>query len=236
VAFPSHAVIITAAGNSERFIASHPTETSKKEFVLLDDRTVLYHAIEPFMTIPSLQHVVVTYSEPYKDEFESALDNLLFAYETPVHLVPGGATRQKSVCNALEFLEKLDTDITLVAIHDGARPFIHQTLIIETLATASVVGGAVPSLAITDAIKKVDENGMIISHPDRTHLFTIQTPQVFNYPQILKAHQQAKHNSKQYVDDSEIFCDAGYAVAAVKGSVENVKITTYEDIAPIKGI
>jgi 2-C-methyl-D-erythritol 4-phosphate cytidylyltransferase len=235
VAFPSHAVVVTAAGSSERFISTHPGTPSKKEFCLLDDRSILYHAILPFMTIPSLKQVIVTYPEHYKDECESALDNLLFAYDIPIHLVEGGSTRQESVCKALEFLEQLDLDISLVAIHDGARPFISQEVIIESLATASIVGGAVPALVVTDAIKKVDSNGLITSHLDRSGVVTIQTPQVFRFPQILQAHQAVQLSSKTYVDDSEIFSDAGYTVATIKGDSENIKITTYDDIVKIRG-
>ena len=182
------------------------------------------------MTVPSLQVVIVTYPEMYRDECESALDNLLFSYATPIHLVAGGATRQESVRNALEYLEQLDTNISLVAIHDGARPFVSQELIIESLATASIVGGAAPALTIHDALKRVDKNGLLVSHIDRSGVVMIQTPQVFRFPEILEAHNIAKTTSKGYVDDSEIFTDAGYNVATIKGSSENIKITTYDDI------
>ncbi|MGD1832964.1 MAG: IspD/TarI family cytidylyltransferase [Sphaerochaetaceae bacterium] len=234
MSFPPHAVVITAAGSSERFISSHPEQSPKKELVLLDDRTVLYHAVEPFMTIPNLRHVIVTYPELYRDECESALDNLLFAYDTPISLVPGGKTRQESVYRALEYLYQLDSDISLVAIHDGARPFITQKMIIELLATASVAGGTVPAVNVTDAIKKVDEHGLLVGHLDRTNIVTIQTPQVFRYPEILLSHQKAKESSKVYVDDSEIYTDGGYHVATVRGDAENIKITTYDDIVRIK--
>ena len=94
--------------------------------MLIDDRTVLYHAVEPFIDIPSLQAVIVTYPYGLHDETELALDNLMFAYGVPITLVEGGATRQESVLRALEQLESLQTTIEYVAIHDGARPWVDQ--------------------------------------------------------------------------------------------------------------
>lgn len=234
MAFPSHAVIITAAGLSERFQSSHEGSVSKKEYILLDDRTVLYHALLPFLSIPSLKAVIVTYPDMYKDECESALDNLLFAPEVPIHLVVGGATRQQSVYNALSCIEEEGIDVSFVAIHDGARPFVSEPLIIETLAAASIFGAAVPGIPIYDALKHVNKEGLIDRHVDRDALVQIQTPQIFKYPEILHAHKMVAQSTKLYVDDSEIYNDAGFEVTISKGNIDNSKITTYEDIKKYK--
>lgn len=230
MAFPSHAVIITAAGLSERFQSSHDGPKGKKEYILLDDRTVLYHAVLPFISTPSLKAIIVTYPDMFKDECESALDNLLYTSLIPIHLVVGGETRQKSVLNALSFIEEEGIDISFVAIHDGARPFVNESLIIETLATASIFGGAVPAIPVHDALKHISKEGIIDGHIDRSSLVQIQTPQIFKFPEILHAHLQIAGNTKLYVDDSEIYNDAGFEVAISKGSIHNNKITTYEDI------
>ncbi len=230
MAFPHHAVVVTAAGLSERFNSSQEGSNSKKEYIFLDDRTVLYHAVLPFISIPSLKAIVVTYPQGFKDECESALDNLMFAIEIPIHLVVGGETRQKSVYNALTYIEEIALDVSFVAIHDGARPFVREPLIIETLATASIFGAAVPGIAIYDALKHINSEGIIDRHVERNNLVQIQTPQIFKFPEILHAHQMVINSNKLYVDDSEIFTDAGFEVAVSKGDSENRKITTYEDI------
>jgi len=232
VSFPPFAAIVTAAGSSERFQLPGSTKRMKKEFMLIDDRTVLYHAVEPFIDIPSLQAVIVTYPYGLHDETELALDNLMFAYGVPITLVEGGATRQESVLRALEQLESLQTTIEYVAIHDGARPWVDQQTIIDALATATVFGGAVPALTIHDAVKRIDTNGCLSEHVDRTRMVTVQTPQVFAFPRILMAHRQAAAtNGRTYVDDTEVFTDFGGMVAVCQGSLENRKITTIEDLA-----
>ena len=199
--------------------------------MLLDDRTVLYHAVEPFLSVPSLQAIFVTYPIGLHDETEVALDNLMFASKIPIYLVEGGQSRQKSVLKALELLESTAIQVSYVAIHDGARPWLTPSLIINTLATATVFGGAAPVLVVYDALKRLDEHRCVSEHLERDNIVTIQTPQIFSYPKILEAHRHASANSqKTYVDDAEIFSDFGGMVGTVEGMIENRKITTPKDI------
>jgi 2-C-methyl-D-erythritol 4-phosphate cytidylyltransferase len=230
VSFPPHGVIITAAGTSTRFNGEASHKPRKKEFELLDDRSVLYYATLPFLSIPELKYLVVTYSEGLKEETEMALDNLLYTSEMPLQLVEGGANRQESVLRGLEAIEASGVPIDYLLIHDGARPWVSEGLIISTLATATVFGGAAPALHLHDAIKKVTPKGEIIDHIDRTNLIGIQTPQAFRFPEILQAHLAAKDSTKYYFDDTEIYTDFGLKVGVCAGERENRKITTMEDM------
>jgi len=229
VSFPAHGVIITAAGTSSRFNSTQQ-QTRKKEFMFLDDRTVLYHATQPFIGLPGLRIVVVTYGEGLREETESALDNLLFAASVPLVLVPGGATRQESVRLALETLRNEGPAIDYVLIHDGARPWIGEQTIISTLAMATVFGGAAPVLPIHDAVKRIDAEGRVTAHVDRSNMVTIQTPQAFRFPMILEAHRHAVALGKPYVDDTEIFTDFGGLVGTSEGDERNKKITLAQDL------
>jgi 2-C-methyl-D-erythritol 4-phosphate cytidylyltransferase len=236
VPIPSHGVIITAAGSSTRF--QNPDDADKnlkKEFILIDDRTVLFHAVEPFLLTPSVKGIVITYPTGRFEETELALDNLVYASEIPVVLIEGGETRQKSVHRALLKLQDLELGIDFVAIHDGARPWVTSEVIINTLAIANIFGGAAPVIAIHDALKKIDSEGMIIGHMERNAVVAVQTPQTFRFPQILEAHHKAAATSKVYVDDTEIFIDFGGLVAASPGDRRNIKITTFADIPMSEG-
>lgn len=230
MSFPSHCVIITAAGNSSRFNESNGNGQQKKEFLLLDNRTVLYHATLPFVGLPNLKAIIVTYGEGCKDETELALDNLIYTSTSPVILVQGGLTRQESVYLALQELEKKSIEAEYVLIHDGARPWIDEKTIIDTLATATVFGGAAPVLPIYEAVKKVDTDGRLKDHVDRSDLVTIQTPQAFHFKTILEAHHKAATTTKLYVDDTEIFTDFGGFVGTNIGNIKNRKITKFEDL------
>ncbi len=231
MSFPAHGVIITAAGSSSRFNSG----AQKKEFQLLDDRSVLYYATLPFLSIPELKYLVVTYSKDLKEETELALDNLLYTYDVPIELIEGGENRQQSVLNGLQALQASQAPIDYVLIHDGARPWVKEQTIISTLATATVFGGAAPAMPLHDAIKKIDAEGQITGHLDRSSLVAIQTPQAFRFPAILQAHLEALNSTKSYYDDTEIFTDFGLRVGVCEGRRENRKITTLQDIATEEG-
>lgn len=231
MSFPSHGVIITAAGTSTRFRNTDLRKNHKKEFSMLDDRSVLYHATAPFFGIPGIRIIVITYSEGRYEDTEAALDNLLYAYSVPVVLVQGGETRQQSVLNGLETLYRRTPDISFAMIHDGARPWISERTIISTLATATVFGGAAPAVPIHDAVKRIDGEGRIMEHIDRNGMMAVQTPQTFRFPDILLAHRQASSNGKLYLDDTEIFSDFGGVVGVSEGDPYNRKVTTGRDLS-----
>ncbi len=229
MAFPRHAVIVTAAGSSERFKSGKQLGV-KKEYLSIDGHTVLYRSIVPFMGVPNCSAILVTYPEGMEDQCAVALEDLLNQNFLPIILVKGGKNRQESVYNALKMLSSMDLAVDYVAIHDGARCFLTPDLVIRTLATATVFQGAVPALPPTDALKSIDENGVVTSHIERNKTVAVQTPQIFKYPEIWLAHQKANTNNTSYVDDTQVFTDYGLSVGVCVGERENKKITYLEDI------
>ncbi len=226
--FPAHAVIVTAAGSSDRF--NKQGLGVKKEYLTIDGHTVLYRAVEPFLQVPNLSAIIVTHPKGMDDQCAIALEEIFDQNIIPVILVEGGKDRQESVYNALKMLQTISLPIDYVAIHDGARCFVTPELIIRTLATATVFGGAVPALPPVDALKGIDANGLIINHIERTETVGVQTPQIFQFPEILTAHQSARTHEKSYVDDTEVFTSFGMGVGICEGERENRKITYMEDI------
>lgn len=231
-----HAVIVTAAGSSSRFnnsLDSHSDSLGvKKEFIKVQDETILSKAIKPFLLVDDLVAVVVTYKEEFFDETIDCLRQINIPERIKSFLVKGGATRQESVFNALQFLDEEVKDLDLVSIHDGARPFITKALIENCLEVAAEVGGAVPALPMSDTLVKV-ENGKIIGSLDRAKFFNVQTPQTFRFPEIYKAHLAARNKANDgliYTDDTQIFTDYGLEVAIVKGDPNNKKITYPRDL------
>jgi len=216
--------IITAAGSSQRFNMSSNSNV-KKEFLSLGSSSVLCCAIKPFLEIPGLVSLVVTYREGELEKTRSLLSDI----DYDIAFVQGGETRQKSVYNALKYLKDSKADIDFVGIHDGARPFITKDLIERCLETAEKVGGSCPCIRVTDTLVKVDEKGLLCSRIPRDGVCTVQTPQVFRFPEIYFAHLNAKAD-KAYTDDTEIFMDAGGKVGFVQGDPDNRKITYASDL------
>lgn len=224
--FPPFAAIITAAGKSERFSGGKV----KKEYLSIDGETVLHKAVSPFLELPGIQLVVVTCPPGEQNECAVALGDLFDHQSVPTMICDGDESRQGSVLKALDLVRKIGIPVDYVAIHDGARCFVTSDLIIQTLATATVFGGAAPALALVDAPKGIDEGGMIVTHLDRHATVGVQTPQIFRFPDILKAHKMVKDNGKTYIDDTEIFTDCGFKVGVCTGDRANKKITYLEEI------
>lgn len=137
--------------------------------------------------------------------------------------VCGGATRAESVKNGL-----LAASGELVAIHDGARPFVSVEIIDDTIEAAQKFGAAAPAVPVRDTIK-IAFDGTISSTPDRASLYAVQTPQVFYREEILDALQKAAH--LPLTDDCSAMEAVGKRVVLTKGSDENIKITTPIDLA-----
>lgn len=229
MSMPAFALVLTAAGSSLRFNeAVSGGETVKKEFLKIDGHSVLYRAAAPFFALPNLAAVVVTCKEGCEDEAIVAMEDLADISTIPMLFIKGGQTRQESVHLALESLARLDVPFSLVAVHDGARPYVSQELIIRTLALAFTHSAAIPALAVTDSVRRIDRSGKIVEVIDRKGLVRVQTPQIFDFQALLEAHRLM--DGMQASDDAEVMIAAGGEVYVTQGEEENIKITHESDI------
>ncbi|MDO9415470.1 bifunctional 2-C-methyl-D-erythritol 4-phosphate cytidylyltransferase/2-C-methyl-D-erythritol 2,4-cyclodiphosphate synthase, partial [Pararhizobium sp.] len=148
-----------------------------------------------------------------------------FALLPPVH---GGASRQASVLAGLEALAPHAPDIVLV--HDAARPFASAALIARAIEAAEATGAAIPGLAVTDTIKRLDRHGLVGDTLDRASLRAVQTPQAFAFAPLLEAHRRAAREGRSdFTDDAAIAEWAGMQVTVFPGESSNIKITNPED-------
>jgi 2-C-methyl-D-erythritol 4-phosphate cytidylyltransferase/2-C-methyl-D-erythritol 2,4-cyclodiphosphate synthase len=140
----------------------------------------------------------------------------------------GGATRQASVRAGLEALQDGAHDIVL--IHDAARPFLTGALITRAIAAAEVHGAAVPAVAVTDTVKRIDADDMVSETLDRSRLRSVQTPQAFSFGLIADFHRRAAAAGRDdFTDDAALAEWAGHRVAVFAGETTNVKLTTNHD-------
>ncbi len=147
-------------------------------------------------------------------------------------VVTGGATRMESV---LAGLREVDPAAELIAIHDGARPFVTTEIIDAAIEMAAQRGAAAPAVAVKDTIKQAAD-GVVERTPDRSHLFAIQTPQVFEHGLILGALEKARSDGAELTDDCAAVERLGMPVYLSAGSYENIKLTTPEDLAVAEAI
>jgi 2-C-methyl-D-erythritol 4-phosphate cytidylyltransferase len=141
----------------------------------------------------------------------------------------GGSTRFLSVNNGLKMVE----NDSVVAIHDGVRPFISDSVLKSAYETAEAEGSAIPVIPLIDSIRSVDENGD--SHAeDRSVFRLVQTPQVFRTNLIkdafLKAAASDEETQSSFTDDASVFEYAGGKISLVGGDPDNIKITSPKDL------
>ena len=221
-------LIITAAGSSTRF-NNGSNSTVKKECSLIEGKSVLMHALLPFLDIPLLRNIVITYPEGKMSEISRALSSLSLPDDTLLHFVKGGKSRTQSVRNAVLYLSTLeDDDAALVAIHDGARPFVTEGLIRRLLSDAEREGASAPCLSLTDAVKRTDGT-FVTSSVDRNTLRRVQTPQVFTKKNLIKVYSEMT-GEDSFQDDVEPYADAGNRVFLTEGDEKNIKITYRSDL------
>jgi 2-C-methyl-D-erythritol 4-phosphate cytidylyltransferase / 2-C-methyl-D-erythritol 2,4-cyclodiphosphate synthase len=204
--------IIVAAGRGVRAGGGLP-----KQWRDLAGRPVLAHTLAAFAAAPGVDRIALVLHP----------DDMVRATALPgaaaVLAVPGGATRDASVRNALEALD--GQGVSRVLIHDGARPLVSGDLIARVLSALDTCDAAAPALPVTDALWRGD-GGTVTGTADRTGLFAAQTPQGFRFGPILSAHRAHPGGA---ADDVEVARAAGLSVRIVPGSPDNIKITAAED-------
>jgi 2-C-methyl-D-erythritol 4-phosphate cytidylyltransferase len=195
-----------------------------KPFVLLGGRPIFVRTLEVLQEIPSIEDIILVVHGPYLDDYRKAVKS--FALNKVRDVIAGGKTRGESVKKGLELMDR-DTD--LVLIHDGVRPLVSVRLI-KRLLTAAVKNKAVISaVPVKPTIKEVNVKSMRVEHTlERSRLWEVQTPQVFNAAVIREAYRRDPGGTA--TDDAALVEDMGVPVKVITGDYDNIKITTPEDV------
>lgn len=217
-AHPFCSAVVVAAGNSTRMNGIN------KQTLLVDGVPVLIMTLKALEGCGAVNEIVIAAREQDIPDFYS----LVKEYEiTKVKTITvGGDTRQKSVKNAVE---KVSGESEYLIIHDGARPFVSEEIILNTLSAAEQFGSAAAGVPSKDTVKVVNERGEIVSTPERSTLRLVQTPQIFKKELYIKALNSVE-GAEQFTDDCKLIEAYGGTVVITEGSYDNIKITTPEDI------
>jgi 2-C-methyl-D-erythritol 4-phosphate cytidylyltransferase/2-C-methyl-D-erythritol 2,4-cyclodiphosphate synthase len=208
------AAIVVAAGRGVRAGGSQPKQyrdiqgvpVIRAALAAFADHSGV-HLVQPVINLDDLAH------------YRTAIGGLAV-----LEPVAGKATRQGSVAAGLEAVRPYHPDKVLV--HDAARPFVSTALIDRALAAN---GAAVPALPLVDTVKLVAD-GRVLETLDRTRLRSVQTPQVFDFEELLSAHKRAAVAGRHdFTDDASLAEWAGIGVGVFDGDPANVKFTTAED-------
>lgn len=217
---PSTIALIVAAGRGRRLEGAVP-----KQYRALGGQPILRRTATAFLGHSAITAVQVVIHPDDRALYDEAAAGL----PLPEPIL-GGATRQESVCLGLEGLAARSPDCVL--IHDGVRPFVDAPTIAAVIRALDDVPAAIAGVPVIDTLKRVND-GLVTATIDRNSLWRAQTPQGFRFSLILGAHRRFQLDDPRGVtltDDSIIAERAGLAVRMVKGSEDNLKITTDADL------
>ena len=211
-------MVIVAAGSAQRM------EGIDKVLAPLGELPVLVHTLYAFQDCTAVDEFVVVTREDLLVEVGRLCK--AFNLDNVRKVVVGG---QERILSVQAGLEEVDPEAGLIAIHDGARPLVSQEILRDVVARASLTGAAAPAVALVDTIKRT-ENGQTAETVDRSQLWAVQTPQVFEAGLIKAATKKALEDGELLTDDCGSVERLGMRVTLTQGSRENLKITTPLDL------
>ncbi|NLE67410.1 MAG: 2-C-methyl-D-erythritol 4-phosphate cytidylyltransferase [Lentisphaerae bacterium] len=212
--------IIVAAGKSERM-----GKGVDKAFLSLGAKPVVVYSLLAFEHCPDIEEVVLVVRS---DRIEAARCMVqMFGCMKVKKIVAGGLQRQVSVVKGLEAVRD---GVSVVVVHDGARPCVTPELISASVRSAREHGSGVAAVKITDTVKEVVKGNMIAKTVDRTKLWAVQTPQAFKRDLLVKALDLVKKKKLTVTDEASAVELISKNVRLVVSSSANLKITTADDL------
>lgn len=218
--------VIAAAGLSERFGGS-----LTKQMTELCGLPVLVHTLKAYEESDCIHEIVIVARHDEIPFWERACREHSITKVT--NIVPGGHTRQESV---LKGFEAVNDKAKFVAIADGARCLITSEQIKDVCKAAYKYKAATAAHRSTDTVKIADSKGFIDKTADRDSVWLAQTPQVFKTKLYRAAAYSALKEGFCATDDNSLVEFIGHPIRLVECGAQNIKITTYEDMAVAEGV
>lgn len=223
--------LLTAAGTGSRMGQDIP-----KQFMHVDNKPLIIHTMENFQKHPSIDAIIVVTLPSWTEVLKSYAAQ--FNITKLKWVVAGGETGQESIRNGLNKInEECDKD-TIVMVHDGNRCLVSDEIISNSLAVFREKGSAVAAIPCVEAVFRSEDDGISSSTSiPREQLFRTQTPHTYTLEKLLWAHEEA---DKRGINGTAASCtlmqNLGETVYFSKGSEENLKITTTDDLLIFKAL
>ena len=211
-------VIIVAAGSSSRM------QGIDKLFAPIGGIPVIAITLRAFENSPLVSEITVVTRKDKQSDISLIAEK--YAIGKLKQIVEGGSCREESVKNGV-CLYKGREDKVLV--HDAARPFITGKVIENVVLALRTSDSVTCAVTVKDTVKTVDENGVVVSTLDRSHLAAVQTPQGVSVAKFLEIAESAE-DLAIFTDDTAVMESAGIQTQIVEGDYNNIKLTTPEDM------
>ncbi len=210
-------VCIPAAGSGSRMKSALP-----KQYLSIAGHPVLLHTLMLFDSIDECRRIVIATDD--RERIRTVIDERLWRVE--IDVVLGGTRRQDSVEKAISAVED---DREIVLVHDAARPCVRSGHVRDVVKAVARHGAAVLAVPARDTLKRVVD-GRVVETVDRDTIWQAQTPQGARAGIFREAFAAALRDGINATDDVSLLERLGIAVAIVRGSATNLKITEVADL------
>jgi 2-C-methyl-D-erythritol 4-phosphate cytidylyltransferase len=214
--------IVLAAGSGSRM-----NQKKEKQFLLLDGKPVLYYSLRTFEASIVDEIILVTKEKDIDYCRQEIVEK--YGFTKVRRIVSGGKERYDSVQRGLKAADKRNN---IIMIHDAARPFVTNRMILDSISAARRYKACTVAVPVKDTIKVVDEYEFGVETPDRSTLYIIQTPQTFDRGLLREAYDRLRISGDKDITDDTMIVERylDQRVKMVEGSYKNIKITTPEDM------
>lgn len=219
--------IIFAGGVGQRMGSDIP-----KQFLNVYGKPIIIHTLEKFQYHEDIDKIYVACKEDLIPYFKELVKKYNISKIPEYGIVPGGATGQDSIFNALDAAYKENDGNSVVLIHDGVRPLINEDVITRNIESVKEYGSAITSTAAYET-PVISYNGTSVDElPKRKYVYTAQAPQSFRLEDIYQMHLKVRKENPQYtdiVDSCTLMEKNGFQTRLIEGNRGNIKVTTPED-------
>lgn len=196
-----------------------------KQWLTLEDEPLFVHSLRAFDNCRAVKEIILCVKADEYSMFRDVKEK--YGIKKLAAIVKGGSTRAES---AFKGFRKISDKTTHVAIHDAARCLITPEMIRKVLSSAITYGAAAAACKATDTVKLCNENGAVLSTPERSGVWQAQTPQIFETEIYRASAYLALSNKIAVTDDCSLAEHAGFKVQMVDCGKENFKITEPIDL------
>lgn len=224
--------VIFAGGVGKRM----NSRVKPKQFINVYGKPIIIHTLEVFENHEEIDAITVACLKEWIPYLEELLAK--FNIRKVKKIVPGGSSGQESIYNGLQAAEEIaGGEKSIVLIHDGVRPLIHEKTITDNIASVREHGSAITSVTVKETVLVVSKDNSIDSVPKRDDTRLARAPQSFFLDEIIGAHRRAMAEDRyDFIDSCSMMQYFGKKLYLIEGPQENIKITTPDDFYTMRAL
>lgn len=214
--------VILAGGTGSRMGGDKP-----KQYLCIKGKPIIIYTIEKFIACPGIDRVLVLCPAQWEEHTKDLIKKYLSPAGDMITVARGGETRNETIMNAVDIIEREDgLDGAVIITHDSVRPFVTHRIIADNIEACKKYDACDTVIPATDTIVEARDGELISNIPNRGHMYQGQTPQSFNASKLKELYLSLSDEEKAILTDAaKIFVLKGEPVALVNGETFNIKIT-----------